>query len=428
LKLVYDNIHGYIELGEIEAAIIDTPIFRRLQRISHLGLAPSVYPGATHTRFAHSLGTLYVMDRVVSQLVSEGVKIEDRQALRLAALLHDVGHYPFSHALEMSTKKDYAVEGRDMTRLKEIGHESIGQRLIRESPDISELVDKVSTVDKVISILAKSDIDRPLYSYLMSSSVDVDRIDYLQRDAAHSGAAYGRIDADRLISTMTVDDISRPNYLAIHEKGKQAVENFLIGRYHMFQALYYHRSVYALEFMLRNVCSSLIKDRALPGWEELRDSLSEQFIDYDDCRVWQEIKRARKKEGVVGQLSQMLLNGVQLELAYEFSELSKEESKVSEERLAELRQKISEKSNVDADWVFCIKTSDIDFISDDLEETVYIESAEGCYPILNNKQSIIYHLWDSKYRTIRVYTKTQEDVSKIRPICKPLVEELVSKK
>jgi HD superfamily phosphohydrolase len=428
LKLVYDNIHGYIQLNETEAAIVDTPLFRRLQRISHLGLAPSVYPGATHTRFAHSLGTLYVMDRVVSQLVSEGVCIEDRQALRLAALLHDVGHYPFSHALEMPTKKDYAVEGRDMASLREVGHESIGRRLIREDPDISGLVNKVSNVDKVVSILAKSDIDRPLYSYLMSSSMDVDRIDYLQRDSAYSGAAYGRIDADRLISTMTVDNILRPNYLAIHEKGKQAVENFLIGRYHMFQALYYHRSVCALEFMLRNVCSSLIKDRALPSWEELKDSLSRRFIDYDDSYVWQEIKKARKKEGIVGQFAQMLLNGVQLELAYEFSELSKEESEVTEEKLAELREKISRKSNVDMDSVFCIKTSDIDFIGDDPEETVYIESEGECYPILDNKQSIIYHLWDSKYRTIRVYAKNEEYAGKIGPICKPLVDELINKK
>jgi hypothetical protein len=428
LKLVYDNIHGYIELNETELAIVGSRVFRRLQRISHLGLAPSVYPGATHTRFAHSLGTLYVMDRVVSQLVSEGVKIEDRQALRLAALLHDVGHYPFSHALEMSTKRDYAVEGRDMASLKEVGHESIGRKLIRENPEISNLIDKVSDVDKVVSILAKSDIDRPLYSYLMSSSMDVDRIDYLQRDAAYSGAAYGRIDADRLISTMTVDNISRPNYLAIHEKGKQAVENFLIGRYHMFQALYYHRSVCALEFMLRDVCFSLIKDGALPSWEELNDSLSGRFIDYDDCCVWQEIKKARKKEGIVGQFAQMLLNGVQLELACEFSELSKEESKVTEERLAELREKISKEGNVDVDWVFCIKTSDIDFISDDPEETIYIESEGRCYPILDDRQSIIYHLWDSKYRTIRVYTKNEEYANKIRPICKPLVEKLVSEK
>jgi hypothetical protein len=180
--------------------------------------------------------------------------------------------------------------------------------------------------------------------------------------------------------------------------------------------------------MLRNVCSSLIKDRALPGWEELRDSLSERFTDYDDCYVWQEIKKAKKKEGIVGQFAQMLLKGVQLELAYEFSQLSKEESKVTEDGLAELREKISKNGNVDVDWIFCIKTSDIDFISDDLEETVYIESEKGCYPILDDRQSIIYHLWDSKYRTIRVYTKNEECASKIRPICKPLVEELVSKK
>ncbi len=419
MKLVYDSIHGYIELDKTEAAIVDTTAFRRLQRISHLGLASYVYPGAAHTRFAHSLGALYVMDRIVTQLISQGAPLkEDRSVLRLSALLHDIGHYPFSHALEMATKAVYAHQEHDEEKQKEAGHESIGQKLVQETPDIAKAMGDTS---KVISILAKSYVTRPLYSYLMSSSMDVDRIDYLQRDAAYSGAAYGRIDADRLISTMTVDDINNPSYLAVYEKGKQAVENFLIGRYHMFQALYYHRSVYALELMLREVCSKLIRDGVLPGCRELRESLSDKFLDYDDSYVWERIREARKRKGVVGELAKMLLNGTQLELAYEFTELSRKKSKITDATLQKWRTKISKKSDVPFHWIFCTKSKDIDFIDDDLEETIYIKSEDKCHPIMKDKQSIIYHLWRSKYRTIRVYTKSEEYAHRIRPVCKNLI-------
>ena len=408
MKLIYDNIHGYIRVDDHEQRIIDAPIFQRLRKISNLGLAEYVYPGATHTRFAHSLGTLYVMDRVARQLIDEGVlKESDKKILRIVALLHDIGHYPFSHVLQDTMKEKFREETVD--------HELIATILIDKCDEIRKQIECITTAEEVKSILQRTNVDKPLYSYLMSSSLDVDKIDYLQRDSIHSGAPYGRIDIDRLISTITVDNIDHPSYLVIREKGKQAIENFLIARYHMFQTLYFHKTVAAFELMLNKICFELI-GTTLPTWNEIKKMSIEDFRDYDDHSVWQQIKQSSKGKGITSELSRMLINRTPLKLAHEITQLSEHapngiiDSLMEEEDIA---QHISNKTDVPSDSIFYLKMPEISFISDDLEQTVWLKSDDNCYEIVKDKNSIIYHLWASKYRTIRIYTTNNNYKEKI---------------
>ncbi len=186
-KKIYDNVHGYIGITEEERILIDSPLFQRLRRISHLGLAGYVYPGATHSRFSHCLGSLYVMDKIASSLIeNEVLDYEDLEILRLAALLHDVGHYPFSHVIEATMKnidKDNAK------------HEQLGAFLVEET-SLKESISKICNPEDIVAILKGSFSQPALFQYLTSSSLDVDKMDYLQRDSIHTGVGYGAFDVD----------------------------------------------------------------------------------------------------------------------------------------------------------------------------------------------------------------------------------------
>jgi len=281
-KWIYDNVHGYIGVTSLERKIIDTRIFQRLRRISHLGLASFVYPGATQTRFAHSLGALFVMQKMCENLIPQGhVKNEDLPILRLAALLHDVGHYPFSHVIERLLSQSDA-RGK---------HVNFGITLIKKS-EIGQILSEngiqPSDIEKLL--LKKKEPEYPVYSYLLDSDLDVDKIDYLLRDSLHTGVAYGQVDADRLIRTVTVDD---EGMLAIREKGKQAVENLMIARYHMYQCIYFHKVVAAFELMLRKVYEELLEEKKVFTLEELLEKTEEnqaEICDYDDSYVLQAMK------------------------------------------------------------------------------------------------------------------------------------------
>ncbi len=262
VKKIYDEVHGYIDITEVELKIIDTPTFQRLRFIKQLALAWYVYPGATHTRFSHSLGTLHLMGLIAAQLFNEGYihYKEDVQLLRLAALLHDIGHTPFSHAIEPIYRDKLGIT-----------HEDITAYIIQKDAYIPELLENYGFRPwEIVDILHGRHREK-LYNQLISSDLDVDRLDYLLRDSLHTGVRYGTIDIHRIIETITVDGEGR---LAFLDKGLDAVESFYISRVNMYKAVYYHKTIVSFELMLRKIYERLASEQV----PEIIDFVSEQGI------------------------------------------------------------------------------------------------------------------------------------------------------
>lgn len=409
-KKIYDNVHGYIDVTKNEQLLIDTPIFQRLRRVAHLGLAHYVYPGATHSRFSHCLGSLHAMNRIATSLIDQEIlSFDDLEMLRLAALLHDVGHYPFSHVLEVTMKRMEGGEG---------SHENLGEFILRET----SIRDKVQDIcdPRKIEALLRGQFRRPLlFQYLVASSLDVDKIDYLQRDSVHTGVAYGAFDLERLLSCLTVDNVTRPNWLVVTQKGRQAIEDFLLGRFHMFQSVYYHKAVVAFELMLDRVAEDLISRDALPNLALIKESTKTDehwFANYEDSYVWEVLKRNRTGRTVTGELIRRLLGRTSIKLAQEIVSFSTSEPQPLMEILAKetLPQWLSRKSGVPEDWIFYKEQPRVTFLDPDPDVTVYVEGIDEPKRLVDEEKSIIKKLWDSQFRTSRVYTRNDTSKGKIQ--------------
>ena len=245
-------VEGVIDLDRLPgvdasrvASLIDTPEVQRLRRIRQLGFTALVYPGATHTRFAHSLGAFQGAQRTLTQLRAQGADVPDPWfvATALACLVHDLGHGPFSHTFER-------VTGRR--------HEERTTEIVRRGPAVPEALEAMGdgTVDRVVQLLAGEVVDAPELAWLadlVSSALDCDRMDYLRRDALHTGAQYGVFDRDWLIREMVPTPAG--DAVVVIEKGRSAVEQYLIGRYHMFQNVYLHKTSRGFEGAFRALCA-----------------------------------------------------------------------------------------------------------------------------------------------------------------------------
>jgi len=247
VKSIYDELYGYIPVSEVELKVIETPTVQRLRRVKQLALAWYVYPGAVHTRFSHSLGVMHVIGVLASKLIEKGfIRREDYDLLRIAGVLHDVGHAPFSHAIEMYIAEAFKVR-----------HEETTAYIIESDPYLQEVFSEYGISAKEVASIIRGTHREPLYNMLLSSDIDADRIDYLLRDSLHTGVAYGMIDVDRLLHTITVD---KDGELAVPSKSVQAVENFYIARMHMYRAVYHHKTIAAFQVMMKKIYELLLTE------------------------------------------------------------------------------------------------------------------------------------------------------------------------
>ena len=233
LKILNDPIYGFITIpNERIFRIIEHPYFQRLRRISQMGLSYLVYPGAHHTRFHHALGCVHLMQKAMRVLRYKGVEIseEEEEALLIAILMHDIGHGPFSHAMEHSL-----VEGVD--------HETISLLFMEEMN--SKFNQSLTLAIKIF----KGTYDRKFMNQLISSQMDMDRLDYLKRDSFYTGAVEGNINSERLITMLNVVN----DELVVEEKGIYSVEKFLIGRRLMYWQVYLHKTSLVAEQLLIRV-------------------------------------------------------------------------------------------------------------------------------------------------------------------------------
>ncbi|HRP90168.1 MAG TPA: HD domain-containing protein [Edaphocola sp.] len=231
-KIINDPVYGFVQFTEQELMkIINHPLFQRLRRIKQMGMAQLVYPGAVHTRFHHSLGACHLMGIALDGLRTKGVNISDieRFSARAAILLHDIGHGPFSHALEHT--------------MVPVSHEVISLKIMERLNQ--ELEGKLDTA---ISIF-KNEHPTPFLHQLVSSQLDMDRIDYLNRDSFFSGVIEGTIGYDRILQMLTVKE----GNLLVEEKGIYSIEKFIIARRLMYWQVYLHKTVLAAEKLLINI-------------------------------------------------------------------------------------------------------------------------------------------------------------------------------
>ncbi len=336
LKVFNDPIYGSVAIpSPLILQVISHPFFQRLRRISQMGLSYLVYPGAHHTRFHHALGAMNLMQRAIDTLSLKGISIsvEERQGLLLAILLHDIGHGPFSHALE--------------EKLISKHHESLSlgfMELLNQEFD--------GQLDKAIAIF-KGESDRPFLNHLVSSQLDMDRLDYLKRDSFFAGVTEGNINSERLISTINVVDDS----LVIEEKGIYSVEKFLMARRFMYWQVYLHKTSIVAEIMLGKIierAKELInRGELVEGPPNLmyflnqqfsKDSDKEitfhQFAAIDDIDIMACIKRwSNHSDTILARLCSGILNRDLLEVRFR-------EERASEKEIEVLKIEVAKEYNV----------------------------------------------------------------------------------
>jgi HD superfamily phosphohydrolase len=248
--VVRDPLWQNISIEPLAAEVMDTPAFQRLRYIRQLGHAFLVYPGATHTRFEHALGAYSLARRALAGLKERGALTADEEQsarfIRIGALLHDVGHYPFSHALEESGLAS---------------HERIAAALLADEPLRGTLA-AAGITDPATSLgaLICGTSTHPLAG-LISGSIDLDKIDYLKRDALMCGVPYGDVDVDRLLTTLTVAELDGRRIVGIAEKGIAALESLLFAKYQMYRNVYWHHAVRAATAMFKRLMHEAFVDR-----------------------------------------------------------------------------------------------------------------------------------------------------------------------
>jgi HD superfamily phosphohydrolase len=306
-KILNDPVYGFITIpSELIFAIIDHPYFQRLRRIRQLGLTDFVYPGALHTRFHHALGAMHLMSITLDNLRIKGTEIseEEYEAALIAILLHDIGHGPFSHALEYSLLRGIPHEELSLLTIELLNEEFGGQLTLALR-------------------IFKNQYPKKFLNQLVSSQLDIDRLDYLQRDCFFTGVSEGTIGADRIIKMMAVKD----DQLVIEEKGIYSIENFLSARRLMYWQVYLHKTTVSAEKMLINLIQRA-KNLAQGGrnfyvTEEMAyfmsqevsladfkadSSLLKKFLQLDDFDIWGAIKLWKNdSDYVLRNISQMFL-------------------------------------------------------------------------------------------------------------------------
>jgi HD superfamily phosphohydrolase len=332
LKIFNDPIYGFISIpNELIYDLIQHPYFQRLRRISQMGLSYLVYPGANHTRFHHALGCMHLMQKAIETLRFKGVAIssDEECALLIAILLHDIGHGPFSHAMEKSIVED-------------VNHEAISLLFMNQLND--EFDGRLSLAIQVF----KGEYHRKFMLQLISSQLDMDRMDYLKRDSFYTGVAEGNVNSERLIQMMNVVD----DVLVIEEKGIYSVEKFLLSRRLMYWQAYLHKTSLVAELILMKVLKRAkeltLKGINLPCSEPLLYFMQNKvdlenfdaekldlFSQLDDFDIISALKAWQKhNDFILSTLSKMLINRDLLKIKLSAEKIPMEESQSLKEQFA----------------------------------------------------------------------------------------------
>lgn len=302
VKRVADPVHGTIGLSELEVRVMETQVFQRLRNIKQLGLAHYVYPGADYSRLSHSLGACHVTGRILEALKrnnkgSFDPPQEDLQLYRLAGLLHDVGHYPFSHAMEQALEIHYdafrfseMVQGSPASSdlpQGPLNHEDVGKEIVIGDEELRGVLKKFSVdTDRLFRVFEHR--GKGFLANIISSDLDADRIDYLLRTARHTGLPYGNVDLDYILNKMRLDEDKR---VCIDAKAVRTADHFLLCRYFDYQQVSFHKTVAAFEWVLKDVISALLRAGRIKGLAaDVKKMIADKFWRrFDDGYIMQRI-------------------------------------------------------------------------------------------------------------------------------------------
>lgn len=341
-KIINDPLYGFITIADkLVFDVIEHPFFQRLRRIEQLGHASMVYPGALHTRFHHALGAMHLMSLAIETLRSKGFHIsnEEAQGATLAILLHDIGHGPFSHALE-----HHIVTG--------ISHEEITSMFMKQLN-----IEFNQKLDVAIAIF-ENKYPRKFLHQLVSGQLDMDRLDYLMRDSFYTGVNEGVISTDRILKMLTVDD----DELAVELKGIYSIEKFIVARRLMYWQVYYHKTVLAVEYMLISILNrarELVRNgRELPCSSALKYFLARQvskeqfnaspdillkFAALDDYDIHHAVKEwSDDSDPILGLLCKSLMNRKLFRVVINTEPFT-------EEKTAQIKNRIIERLNLNGE-------------------------------------------------------------------------------
>jgi len=423
-KYFRDPIRGYIEVSVPELDIVNHPLFQRLRRIKQLGLAYYVFHGAEHTRFGHSLGTMDIANSILN--VIPEINEDVCKKISLAALLHDIGHPPLSHALETCIRDILGVEG----------HEEYTKAII-ENTSIRDILTKHgfsnNDIEDIVGFILGHHIRFPLGAQIIHSELDADRLDYLLRDSIFCGVKYGIYDLDRLLISLRPHE----SKLVVSQKGIYAAEGFILARYHMYVQVYIHKTKCGFEVMAREIFKELVEKNLIEYPLPSSGNLEEELLDKDDIWFFSELRRVYKSQESserLKKLIKMLLYRKPLKMVeearayYSVGERSVSEKFALLQHLKELKPVLQdfEKNEIEENEVF------VDRPSVELKQKPYYlrataEEKEEALPIFvmnrDGKPIDIAEIRDSPIRDIaakrleivRVYTfkEKEKDVRNI---------------
>ena len=328
---IIDPIHDFVRVYDNELKIIDTPIFQRLRRIRQLSGAHLIYPGAQHTRFEHSLGVMHIASMAGQALAEKGVvSFDDIQNLRLAGLLHDIGHGPFSHLFEEIFEEK-----------RKISHEDLGRDIILKT-EIGDIISKNGFDKKLITKLAFGDSKLQFMNEIISGVLSADIMDYLLRDGYFTGAEHAKIDHHRLTHSLDV----YKNKLALDKSSLVNFETMMISRYQMFKAVYFHKTVRAGEVMLLEAMDLAEGELGLSSMN------LDEYLQLSDDVILAKLLNLPEHNSKLKASKKIATDYLNRNLFKSVFETTLAGKAITKKHMQELRGEISKKSKIDINEIF----------------------------------------------------------------------------
>ena len=332
---ILDNVHGFISYTEAEHKIMQTQLFRRLQSIKQLSVVNWVFPGSEHTRYIHSLGVMHVADKMAIAL---GLNNKERRILRLAGLLHDIGHYPLSHVCETPYKDDMPYKSVDHTEFcekvnqkvindeikgfkikvktdlmvpsKDLHHEAVGAEIVKNNPDIRNILEAElgANAHEIIAdiIVGRADRDEPdsLLVQVLHSELDADGIDYMMRDSAFAGTNFGAGEIEQLIRCLVIKKYNGKRIMCIRPKAIPAADQYLLNKFFHYSQVVFNRHIVVSEWMAMQVINWMRTNKTIfPDKEKVYQWLKagctgegQEYLAFTDNQFWIALEKILKNE------------------------------------------------------------------------------------------------------------------------------------
>ena len=457
-KIIIDPVHGDIGLSKLETSLIDSTTFQRLRRLKQLGFASMVYPNASYSRFPHSLGVLHVTSRVIEVFRRSGQlkSDDDIKKLRIAALLHDIGHYPYSHLMELIDWDSYVLgylekkkseNGKNVAKVDRYPkHDKVAGIIITKRPDVKEKLEENDIEPAEIAALIEGKHSN--IPNLLHQSLDVDRMDYLARDSLNTGVPYGKVDLNYILNNL---EVTSERSTVLNAKARFAAEHLLLARYFMFNTVYLHKTVFGFEEIVRRIILLLLqgKDSIYRSGSEIEKmAVTDDFLDFHDGYIDNFIDLHARRDD--DQPLTILSKAVRLRrpprLIHEVVELyDSQRSHPSREYELFRRcmerdlEQIADRCDVRKECLIWRETKDVEFEAmnpftsisrapemkdEEMRELVRIkESSGGITNLIEDKKSIIHYLSQLTLKVIRLYA-VEGNASKLEKLKAEIRERL----